>query len=206
MIEKDGAQPGVDSQPLPAGKSKNLRPRARPLNRAKTQAQVISSSPPQPQGQTQPPASGAPTVGVVESPHASPRTQGVENEDSEKDTPRLSHKRPSTLHQRNHADKRQKISDQIQSKVPETMDRSADVNAAAEGNYILIAFFQRLANKTLASTAESPLLDNTDMGGQSNKGLPVVQSPANVPKKSRPIRAKKATAPTRIQPKRSSRS
>jgi hypothetical protein len=65
----------------------------------------------------------------------------------------------------------------------------------------------------LASGAESSLLDNIDMdpasGGQANEGLPVVQSMANVqatPKKSRPIRKKKATMPTRIQPKRSSRS
>jgi hypothetical protein len=143
MVEKDGAQPGVDS---PTGNSKNPRPRARPLNRAKTKTQVISSSP-QLQGQTQPPASGAATAGIVESARASSPTQGVENEDSEEDTPRLSRKRPSpTSHQLNRARKRQKILDQVQSKVPETMNRSADVNAAAEGNYIPMVF-QTFANE-----------------------------------------------------------
>lgn len=148
IIEKDGTQPEVGSQPLPIGNSKNLRPRARPLNRAKTQAQVTSSSSPHPRGQTQPPASGVATVGVVESAHAPPRTEAVENEESEKDTPQVSRKRPNpTSHQLNRADKRPKILDQIKSKVPETMDRSSDVNATTEGNYILTAF-QRLANKT----------------------------------------------------------
>ena len=69
----------------------------------------------------------------------------------------------------------------------------------------------------LAPGTKSSLPDNIDvdpeLGGQVKEGPkpPVVQSVANVnvhatPKKSQPIRVKKATAPTRIQPKRSSRS
>lgn len=121
MIEKDPAQPEVDPQPLPAGKSKNLRPRARPLKRAKAQAQarVTSSSslPPQNMGQIQPDASGATAVEIVESVQAPPPTQGVENENSGEDVPRLSHKR-------------QKILDQSRSEFDETMNRSG----LAKGN------------------------------------------------------------------------
>lgn len=130
MIERDAAQPEIVPQPLPAGKSKNLRPRARPLKRGKAQAQVTPSSPlpPQQVGQIQPDASGAATVEIAESVPASPPTQGVENENSDKDTPLLSHKRPSsTLHQLDYADKRQKILDRSQSKAAETMNRSAAV-------------------------------------------------------------------------------
>ena len=149
MIEKDAAQPEIHSQPLPAGKSKSLRPKARPLKQAKTQ--VTSSSPPQPQGmgEIQPVASGAATVGIVESIHSLPLTLEVENEDSHTETPiaRDSRKRPKpTSPQRNRANKRQKILDQARSKAGETSNCSKDVNAAAEGNYILI-IFQRLANK-----------------------------------------------------------
>jgi hypothetical protein len=152
-MERDAVQPEVDPQPLPTGNSKNVRPRARPLKRAKPQAHVTSDSPPQPQstGQIQPAASGAAAVGAVESisVHASPPTQVVENEDSHEDTPRPPQKRPNpTLHQLNHADKRQKISDQVQSEeIAETMNRSADVDAAAKGNYILMAL-QRLTTQT----------------------------------------------------------
>ncbi len=141
-IARDAVQPEVDSQPLPAGNSKNIRPRARPLKRAATQAHVTSDSPLQAQDidQIQPTASEVAVVGAVETGHPSPPTQGVENEASHGDTPRLSQKRPNlTLHQVNHADKRQKISDQSQSEeVAETMNRSA-LNAAAKGNYILMA-------------------------------------------------------------------
>jgi hypothetical protein len=147
-MDKDATQPEVDPQPLPAANSKNVRPRARPLKRTKSQAHVTSDSTPQLPGQVQPVASAA-AVGAVESVHASQPTQGVENEDSHEDTLRIPQKRPNpTLHQLNHADKRQKISDQVQSeKVVESMNRSADVDAAAKGNYILIAF-QRLATQT----------------------------------------------------------
>ena len=151
MTERDAVQPDIDPQPLPAGNSKNVRPKARPLKRAKSQAHVTSDSPPQPQGtgQIQPAASGPPVVGAVESVHASPPTQGVESEGSHEDTLRLPPKRPNpTLHQLNHADKRQKISDQVQSEeVAKTVNRSADVDAAAKGNYILMAF-QRRATQT----------------------------------------------------------
>lgn len=43
-MEGDVAQPELDPQPLrlPAGSSKDVRPRARPLNRAKSQAHVES--------------------------------------------------------------------------------------------------------------------------------------------------------------------
>lgn len=144
-------QPEVDPKALPAGNSKNVRPRARPLKRAKSQAHVTSDSPAQPQstGQIQPAASGAAAVGAVESVHASPPRQGIENEDTHEDTLRLPQKRPDlTLHQLNHADKRQKISDQAQSEeVADTMNCSADVDAAAKGNYILMAF-QGLATQT----------------------------------------------------------
>jgi hypothetical protein len=138
MIEKDAAQPEVDSQPLPAGKSKSLRPKARPLKQAK--AQVTSSSPPQPQsmGEIQPVASGAATVGIVESIHAPPLTLEVENENSHTETPtaRDSRKRSKPKSpQRNSANKRQKILDQAQSKAGETSNCSIDMNAAAEGNY-----------------------------------------------------------------------
>ena len=134
-MERDAVQPEVDPQPLPTGNSKNVRPRARPLKRAKSQAQVITDSPPQPQStaQIQPAASGAAAVGAVESAHVSPPTQGVENEGSHE------------VHQLNHADERQKISDQVQSEeVAVTMNRPVDVDAAAKGNYILMAF-QKLA-------------------------------------------------------------
>lgn len=203
-MERDALQPEVDPQPLPTGNSKNVRPRARPLKRVKSQAHVTSDSPPQPQstGQIQPAASRAAAVGAVESVHAAPPTQGAENEDLQEDTLQLPQKRPDpTLHQLNHADKRQKISDQVQSEeVAETMNRSADMDAAAK-----------------APDAESSLPDNIDIdpavGGQVKEGPmpPVVQSVASVnvlatPKKSQPIRVKKATVPTRIQPKRSSRS
>jgi len=203
-MERDAVQPEVDPQLLPAGNSKNVRPRARPLKRVKSQAHVTSDSPPQPQstGQIQPAASRAAAVGAVESVHAAPPTQGAENEDLQEDTLQLPQKRPDpTLHQLNHADKRQKISDQVQSEeVAETMNRSADMDAAAK-----------------APDAESSLPDNIDIdpavGGQVKEGPmpPVVQSVASVnvlatPKKSQPIRVKKATVPTRIQPKRSSRS
>ena len=149
MIEKDAAQPEVDSQPLPAGKSKSLRPRARPLKRAKAQARVTSDSPPQPQNMVEiQPASGAATDGTVEPVRASPPTLEVENETSHTDTSQLSHKRPSpTSRQQSNANKRQKILDQVQSKAAETANCSTDVNVAAEGNNILMAF-QRLANKT----------------------------------------------------------
>ena len=148
-IGKDAALPEVDSQPLPAGKSKSLRPKARPLKQAKTQ--VTSSFPPQPQSmdEIQPVASGAATVGIVEAIHSLPLTLEVENEDSHTETPiaRDSRKRPKpTSPQRNRANKRQKILDQARSKAGETSNCSKDVNAAAEGNYILI-IFQRLANK-----------------------------------------------------------
>jgi hypothetical protein len=149
-MERDAVQPEVDPQLLPAGNSKNVRPRARPLKRAKSQAHVTSDSPPQHQstGQIQSAASEAAAVGAVESDHASPPTptptptQGVENEDSHDDALRLPPKRPNpTLYQLNHADKRQRISDQVQSEeVAETMNRSAGVDAAAKGNYILMAF------------------------------------------------------------------
>jgi len=88
-------------------------------------------------GQIQPAASVA-----VESVYASPPTQGVENDE---DTLQLPQKRPNpTLHQLNLEDKRQEISDQIQSKeVAETMICSADVDAAAKGIYILMAFRRR---------------------------------------------------------------
>jgi hypothetical protein len=65
------------------------------------------------------------------------------------------------------------------------------------------------------SVAESSFLDNNNidpaLGGQTNEEprLPEVQSMASVdatPKKKQPIRKKKTTATTRIQPKRSSRS
>ena len=146
-MESDAVQSGVDPQPLPAGNSKNVRPRARPLKRAKSQAQVTSDFPPQPQ--IQPAASGAAAVGAVESVHASPPTQGVENEGSHEDTVRLPQRRPNpTLHPLDHADKRQKTSDQVQSEeVAETMNHSANVDAAAKGDYILMAF-QRLATQT----------------------------------------------------------
>jgi hypothetical protein len=154
-MERGAVQPEVDPQPLPAGNSKNVRPRARPLKRAKPQARVISDSPLQPQStsQIQPAASGAAAVGAMESVRASPPTQGVENEDSHEDTLRLPPKRPNpTLHQLNHADKRQKASGQVQSEeVAETMNRSADVDvdvdAASKGNYILTAS-QRLLTQT----------------------------------------------------------
>ena len=148
-MERDALQPEVDPQPLPTGNSKNVRPRARPLKRVKSQAHVTSNSPPQPQSTIQLAASGAAAVGAVESVHASPPTQGAENEDSHEDTLRVPQKRPDpTLHQLDHADKRQKISDQVQSEeVAETMNRSADVDAAAKGNYILMAF-QRLVTQT----------------------------------------------------------
>lgn len=201
-MERGAVQPDVDPRPLPAGNSKNVRPRARPLKRAKSPAHSASDSPPQPHstGQIQPAASGVAAVGAVEPVHASPPTQGVESEGSHEDILRLPQKRPnSTSRKLNHADKRQKVSDQVQSEeVAETMDGSADVDAAAK-----------------APGAESSLSDNIDidpaLGGQVKEGPrpPVVQSVANVhatPKKSQPIRVKKATAPTRIQPKRSSRS
>ena len=148
-IEKDAAQPEVDSQPLPAGKPKSQRPRARPLKRAKVQAHVTSDSPPQPQNMVEiQPASGAATDGIVEPIHASPPTLEVENETSHTDTPRLSHKRPSpTSPRQSNANKRQKILDQVQSKAAETANCSTHVNATAEGNNILMAF-QMLANKT----------------------------------------------------------
>jgi hypothetical protein len=113
------------------------------LKRAKSQAHVTSDSP------AQPAASGAAAVGAVEPVHASPPTQGIENEDTHEDTLRLPRKGPNlTLHQLNHADKRQKISDQVQSEeVADTMNCSADVDAAAKGNYILMAF-QGLATQT----------------------------------------------------------
>jgi hypothetical protein len=44
------------------------------------------------------------------------------------------------LRQLDHADKRQKISDQVQSEVAETINHPADVDAAAKGDYILMAF------------------------------------------------------------------
>ena len=136
-MERDAVQPEVNPQPPPAGNSKNVRPRARPLKRAKSQAHITSDSLSQPQStcQIQPAVSGA-----VESVDASPTTQGVENEDSREDTLRLPQKRLNpTMHQLNDADKRQKISDQVQSEeVAETMNRSADVDAAAKGKCILI--------------------------------------------------------------------
>ena len=142
-IERDAVQPEVGPQPLLPGNSKNVRPRARPLKRAKSQAHVTSGSPPQAQstGQIQPATSGAAVVGAVEFVHASPPTQ-VENEDSHEDPLQLPQKRTNlTLHQLNHADKRQKISDQVQSEnVAETMNCSADVDAAAKGNYTLMGF------------------------------------------------------------------
>jgi hypothetical protein len=94
--------------------------------------------------QMQPATSAAAAVGMVESAHASPAAQGVEHEDSQEDTPRLSQKRPGpTLHQLNRADKRQKIWDQFQAEeIAETTNRSADVNAAAKGKYILMAFWR----------------------------------------------------------------
>lgn len=139
-IEKDAAQPEADSQSLPAGKSKSLRPRARPLKRAKTQAHVTSSSTPQSQsvGEIQPVASTAATVGIVESVSASSPTLEVENENSHTETPtvRDSRKRPKPAsHQRNNVNKRQKILDQAESKAGETSNCFTDVNAAAEGNY-----------------------------------------------------------------------
>jgi len=145
-MERDAAQLELGPQPLPVG---NVRPRARPLKRAKSQAHVIAD-PPQLQStdQIEQATSGAAGVGVVEYVHALPPTQEIENDDSHEDTSRLLHKTPDlTLHQLNHADKRQKISDQVQSEVAETMNRSAEVDAAAKGNYILMAF-QRLATQT----------------------------------------------------------
>ncbi|KAH9999382.1 hypothetical protein BJV77DRAFT_1064287 [Russula vinacea] len=151
MIEKDGAQPELIPA-LPAG-SPRTTPQGAPVkpseNTSTSNLEFSATAP----GSDATTCVWGPYSWGSGIPSCSPRTQGVENEDLEKDTPRLSHKRPSTLHQRNRADKRQKISDQIQSKVPETMDRSADVNAAAE-----------------ASAAESPLLDNTDMGVNQTKG------------------------------------
>ena len=146
-MERDAAQLEVDTQPLPVG---NVRPRARPLKRAKSQAHVIAD-PPQLQStdQIEQAISGAADVGAVEYVHALPPTQEIENDESHEDTPRLLHKTPDlTLDQLNQADKRQKISDQVQSEeVAETMNRSAEVDAAAKGNYIIMAF-QRLATQT----------------------------------------------------------
>lgn len=142
-MESNAASPEIDPQLLSAGNSKNVRPRARPLKRAKSQAHVTSDSPPQTQstGQIQPAASGAVGTGPVESVRASPPTQGIENEDSHEDTVRLPQRRPNpTLRQLDHADKRQKISDQVQSEVAETINHPADVDAAAKGDYILMAF------------------------------------------------------------------
>jgi hypothetical protein len=138
-MESNAVPPEIDPQLLPAGNSKNARPRARPLKRAKSQAHVTSDSPQQTQStsQIQPAASGA-----VESVHASPPTQGIGNEGSHEDTVRHPQRRPNpTLRQLDHADKRQKISDQVQSKeVAEIMNRSADVDAPAKGDYISMAF------------------------------------------------------------------
>jgi hypothetical protein len=123
------------------------------------------------------------------------------------------------LHQLDHADKRQKISDQVQSEeVAETMNHSADVDSGAKGNYMLTLFKGLLLNFSdiLAPGPESSSMDNTDMepalGGQVKEGPrpPVVQSVAGInvratPTKSQSTRVKKVTTPTRIQPKRSSR-
>lgn len=152
-MEEDAVQPEVDPQPLklPARNSKNVRPRARPLKRAKSQTHITSDFSPQPQStdRIQLTASEAVVVGGVESDNASPPTQVVENEGSHEDTPRLPQERPNLkLHQLNHANKRQKISDQVQSEIAETMNRpvgvDVDVDATAKGNYTLMAF-QRLA-------------------------------------------------------------
>lgn len=210
-MERDVVQPGADPQPLPAGNSKNVRPRARPLKRAKPQTHVTSDSLPQPQStsQIQPAASGAPAIRVMESVHASPPTQ-------DEDTLRLPQKRPNpTLHQLNHTDKRQEVLGEVQSEeVAETMNRSADVDLAAKGNYILMTLQRLCYSDILAPGAESSLPDNIGidpaLGGQV-KMPPVAQSVAGIkaharPKKTQPTRVKKLTAPTRIQPKRSSRS
>jgi hypothetical protein len=142
-MERDVVQPEADPRPLPAGNSKNVRPRARPLKRAKPQAHVTSDTLPQPQStsQIQPAASGAPAVGVMESVRASPPTQ-------DEGTQQLPQKRPNpTLHQLNHTDKRQKVPGEVRSeKVAETINRPADVDVAAKGNYILMTF-QRLATQ-----------------------------------------------------------
>lgn len=142
-MERDVVQPEADPQPLPAGNSKNVRPRARPLKRAKPQAHVTSDFLPQPQStsQIQSAASEAPPVGVMESVHASPPTQ-------DDDILRLPQKGlNTTLHQLNHTDKRQKVLGEVQSEeVAETMNRSADVDLAAKGNCILMTF-QKLATQ-----------------------------------------------------------
>ena len=149
-MDRNGVPPEIDPQLLSAGNSKNVRPRARPLKRAKLQAHVTSDSPSQTQStsQTQPAASGALGIGAVESVHASPPTQGIENEDSHEDTVRLPQRRPNrTLDQLDLEDKRRKISDQVQSEVAETMNHSADVDTTAKGDYILMAF-QRFGTQT----------------------------------------------------------
>jgi hypothetical protein len=137
-MERDAVQPEVDTRPLPAGNSKNVRPRARPLKRAKSQAHVTSGSPLELQSTDQmQPAASAATVGVIESAHASPPTQVVENEDSHENTQLLRPTRPNpSLHQPTYADKSQKISDQVQPEEDaEKMNCSSDVDAAANGKY-----------------------------------------------------------------------
>jgi len=161
LIGRDSQQPEAGSESTPATSSNKPRPRARPLNRAKTHPHATPGSSPRLQNtdELQTAVSEATAVGTMESAHASLPTQGSEKEDSE-GTQQLPRKRPNRAPEVHYADKRRKSKD-------------------------VFMHLQVLANKTIASGTDTPL--------------------ASESKLDQPIR-RTATAPTRVQPKRSSRS
>jgi hypothetical protein len=110
LTGQDSEQPEAGSESTPATSSNKPRPRARPLNRARTQPHSTPGSSPRLQNtdELQTAVSEATAVGTMEPAHASLPTQGSEKEDSE-DTQQLSRKRPNRASPELHyADKRRK--------------------------------------------------------------------------------------------------
>jgi hypothetical protein len=129
----DAGQPEMNSQLASAEISKNSRPRARPLNRARRQ--TLSSSDPsiQPQNPSQVQATTASDAAACDTMDSSPASPPVERATSEgpcEDSARLSRKRRTTTSRSelNYADKRQKTSDQLQD-ATEATSRSPDADA-----------------------------------------------------------------------------
>lgn len=140
-IGADAGQPEVNSQPVPSVSSKNARPRARPLNRAKRRTHISSDSSLQPQdvSQVQPPSEAA-AGDTVDSFLASSLVERGSSEGPREDISRLSRKRRSTTarSELNCADKRQKTSNQLQTHVTEETNSSLDANTEGQCKYVQI--------------------------------------------------------------------
>ncbi|KAI0307380.1 hypothetical protein B0F90DRAFT_564497 [Multifurca ochricompacta] len=122
-----------------SGTFKNCRPRARPLNGAKSRTDIYSDAAPQPQtvSHAQSTISEAAVGGVVDSASASPPVGRVAGESPREAILRLPRKRPNTTPhgELNDTDKRRKTLDQCQTPAAEEATHSPDPDTIGKGNY-----------------------------------------------------------------------